>query len=168
MTYYYLAKLLYGMDQPSCDQRVLDLMREKWQAMVNFPWQCSSEDFDGGSRAHIYGMYPGYLLSAYVLGVRRDAPVADKRIRIEPHLADLTHAEGVVVSEFGPVSISWRKEQDQLSFDITVPGNVGTTLALPLRPGRNSLQLDGKNQMGTVEGARLVLTLSPGKHVGVY
>ena len=43
-----------------------------------------------------------------------------------------------------------------------------TVLALPLRPGRNSLQLDGKNQTGAVEGARLVLTLSPGKHVGVY
>jgi hypothetical protein len=48
----------------------------------------------GGSKAHIYGMFPGYFLSAYVLGVRRDAPVADKTIMIEPHLGDLAEATG--------------------------------------------------------------------------
>jgi glycogen debranching enzyme len=53
MTYYYLAKQLYEMDDPAQDQRVLDLFRKEWQGMVASPWQCSWEEFSGGSKAHI-------------------------------------------------------------------------------------------------------------------
>ena len=42
--------------------------------MLKAPWQCSWEEFNGGSKAHIYGMFPGCFLSTHVLGVRRDAP----------------------------------------------------------------------------------------------
>jgi alpha-L-rhamnosidase len=53
-------------------------------------------------------MFPGYFLSTYVLGVRPDLPASQKRILIEPHLGDLTSAEGSVVTEFGLVPISIR------------------------------------------------------------
>jgi len=168
MTYYYLAKQLYAMDQPSSDQRVLDLLRKKWIGMVDSPWQCSWEEFGGSSKAHIYGMYPGYFLSAYVLGVRRDAPVADKVIRIEPHLGDLKNAEGTVVTEFGPVRVAWKNGQEKLCFEITLPGGIKSTLALPYKEGRQTIELDGKKVEGVKNGNRIEINLPAGTHSGAY
>ena len=75
MFYYYYWKQLYAADQASLDENVLDTMRQKWKDMAVWPWQTSWEEFRGGSKAHIYGMLPGYFLSSYVLGVRLDGPV---------------------------------------------------------------------------------------------
>jgi hypothetical protein len=168
MIYHYVAGLLYGLDRPDFDTRVLELWRKNWQAMVQSPWECSWEDLGGGSHAHIYGMFPGYFLSAYVLGVRRDAPVAEKKILIEPHLGDLTQAGGVVVTEFGLVPVAWKKDGGRLNFKITAPASAETTLALSVQPGLDSIQLDGATQKGTAQGSRLIFTLCPGAHSGSY
>ena len=48
--------------------------------MADWPWQTAWEEFDGGSKAHIYGMFPGYFLSAYVLGVRLGWPGLDEAL----------------------------------------------------------------------------------------
>lgn len=168
MIYYYLAKELYGQDRPEHDLRVLNFFRKGWANMVKSPLECSWETLYGGSKAHIYGMVPGYFLNAYVLGVRRDAPVAEKKIRIEPHLGDLTEAEGVVVTEFGPVPVSWKREGESLRFQITAPEHVETILALPCRPGNDSMQIDGKAAQGVKQGQRTTWALSPGAHQGIY
>ena len=63
MMYYYVAKLLYGLDRATLDVRVLALWRNNWRAMVKSPWECSWEGLGGGSRAHCYGMFPGYFLA---------------------------------------------------------------------------------------------------------
>jgi alpha-L-rhamnosidase len=79
MLSYYQDKLLYASDSETLDKQVLDDFRTNWQKMASAPRVCSWEDLDGrGSHAHIYGMHPGYFLSAYVLGVRRDEPVWKK------------------------------------------------------------------------------------------
>jgi hypothetical protein len=164
MTAYYLFKQLYALDQPVDDRHVLDILRTRWKPMVASPWVCSWEGFNGGSHAHIYGMYPGYFLSAYVLGVRRDAPVADRKLLIEPHLGDLTHAEGTVVTEFGPIPVGWRIENGRLNFTVTAPPNVETTLALPTLG--NDTEIDGRSAPGNIHGARQFVLLSPGMHQG--
>jgi len=156
------------MDQPGLDQRVLDTMRQKWQAMVDWPWQTSWEDFKVGSRAHIYGMYPGYFLSAYVLGVRRDAPVAENQLLIEPHLGDLTNATGVVVTEFGPVPVSWQRNGSKLQFSLTAPAGANNVLALPYQTDHDTITIDGKSVAGIVHGSRLDVTLRSGGHRGYY
>jgi alpha-L-rhamnosidase len=166
MVYYYVFKQLYALDRPDCDAQVFSMLRIGWKPMVESPLDCSWEGFRGGSHAHIYGMYPGYFLSAYVLGVRRDAPVAERKIRIEPHLGDLTEAQGVVVTEFGPVAVSWKKDGGWMQFQITAPDNVETTLALPSLPGRDTVQIDGKETKGAVHGSRLELQLTAGQHRG--
>ena len=167
MTYYYLAKQLYALDQTQYDQRVLDIFRGKWAGMAASPWQCSWEEFGGGSHAHIYGMFPGYLMSAYVLGVRRDAPVAEKQLLIEPHLGDLIEARGTVVTEFGLVKVSWEKDGAKLGVEITLPEGPATTLALPL-DGVKSILMDGKDVPGEIKGNRLCVPISSGKHVVSY
>ena len=163
---YYVAGLLYGLDRPDLDREVLDLFRHRWAGMVAAPWQCSWEAFAGGSKAHIYGMYPGYFLSAYVLGVRRDRPVAAKAIVIEPHLGDLTRAAGTVVTEFGPVPVSWVRAGGSLDFKCEVPPGVRATLLLPRDAARNSITLDGTAVGSTSGTERFAVDLGPGAHAG--
>ncbi len=169
MVYYYLAKQLYGLDELVYDQQVLDIFRKNWVMMVDAPCQCSWEVFGGGSsKAHIYGMFPGYFLSAYVLGVRRDAPVSSKELLIEPHLADLDQAQGIVITEYGPVSVAWTKARGELKFSLTVPSGIKTTLSLPYRDAHESIRLDGQDVLGTHQGNRLEIPLRAGDHQASY
>ena len=166
MMFYYLYKQLYALDDPKLDTEVLQSMRTKWQGMLAWPWQTTWEAFNGGSKAHIYGMFPGYFLSTQVLGVRRELPASEKSIVIEPHLGDLTHAEGSVVTEFGPVPVSWTRVGDELRFTLTVPANTKCMLRLPARPGHDSIVLNGRAVKGDRQGTRLSTMLAPGPQQG--
>jgi alpha-L-rhamnosidase len=162
MYYYYYWKQLYAADQSALDERVLDTMREKWKGMANSPWQTTWEEFSGGSRAHCYGMFPAYFLSSYVLGVRLDGTVANKHLIIDPRLGDLASAEGTVVTEFGPVPVSWQKSADHLDFKFEVPQGVTASLRLPDYDGQTHLILDG----APVHSAQ-VTEVNSGTHQGV-
>ena len=164
MTAYYLFKELYGLDRLELDALILKMMRNNYKKIVSSPWECSWEEYGSGSHAHIYGMYPAYFLSAYVLGVRRDAPIVEKKLLIEPHLGDLKEAKGTVVTEFGPVNVSWKKEGVTLRGEITLPEGVATTLAFPRKDGIKSIQADGKEMSGKVCGKRLCIPITSGKH----
>jgi alpha-L-rhamnosidase len=166
MMFYYLYRQLYALDDPAMDTEVLQSLRAKWQGMIAWPWQTTWEEFDGASKAHIYGMFPGYFLSANVLGVRRDAPVAERTIVIEPHLGDLTRAEGTVVTEFGPVPVSWTRDGGELRFNLTVPANTKCVLRLPTRAGHDSIVLNGRSINATRQSARLTAFLPPGPQQG--
>ncbi len=166
MIYYYLDKLLYAADTPDLDKEVLDSFRKGWQGMAVAPYVCSWEEFGGGSHAHIYGMYPGYFLNAYVLGVRRDEPVWNKTLLIEPHLGDLTSAEGKVVTEYGLVSVSWKTSAEGLDFSLDVPAGATTTLALPDDGRHRHLTLNGAPVETATRGHRLTTTLQPGHNEG--
>ncbi len=168
MANYYYFKILYRQDQPQDDQIVLDRIRRGWQAMVASPWQTTWESMGGGSKVHCYGIVPGYFLSAYVLGVRREAPVWQHQIIIEPHLADLTHAEGLVVTEFGPVPVAWNRTNGGLHFSLRIPAGTVARLALPAQPDRAQATLNGQVVNGSREGSRWVTNLKSGTYEGVY
>jgi alpha-L-rhamnosidase len=143
MFYYYYFKQLYEANQPGLDEKVLKALRQKWKGMASWPWQTTWEEFSGGSKAHCYGMFPGYFLSSYVLGVRLDGPAANKHLIIDPRLGDLTYAEGTLVTEFGLVPVSWQKTADHLDFKFEVPQGVTASLILPAYDGNAHLVLDG-------------------------
>jgi hypothetical protein len=164
MFYYYYWKQLYAANQASLDQRVLDTMRQKWNGMANWPWETSWEDFSGGSKAHCYGMYPGYFLSAYVLGVRPDGK---KHLLINPRLGDLASAAGTVVTNSGPVSVSWKKGPGRLDFSLQVPDGVMAMLQLPSYDGKATLNLDGRRAGSTGHGREIVIAgIKSGVHDG--
>ncbi len=170
MANHYFFNLLASLDRPEYDQIILDRIRSGWQGMVDCPWQTTWEMMGSGkgshgSKCHCYGIVPGYTLSTYVLGVRRDEPVWKKQITIEPHLGDLKKASGVVVTEFGPVSVSWEKSDGGLDFQITAPENCETILALPENVG-HQLELDGKTVTTEMRGARRMVVLHGGSHSG--
>ena len=137
--------------------------------MIEWPWQTTWEDFtisNKGSKAHIYGMFPGYFLSAYVLGVRPDGPARNRRLIIEPRLGDLLFAEGVVVTEHGAVPVSWKLDAARLTFRVEIPPGVKATLRIP-RTGANArLTLDGKAGAGQIESRYFVTEVAAGVHQG--
>lgn len=168
MIYYYAMKQLYGLDQPEHDQRVLTVMREGWQRMVASPLQCSWESFAGWSRAHIYGMYPGYFLSSYVLGVRwQDGVPLNRKLLIQPHLGDLTTAEGTVVTEAGPVLVAWKRNAEgAMEFKLKVPEGVNAVLSLPVG-AKKKVTLNAKQAIGRMVGNRLQIDLLAGNYTGI-
>ena len=161
MFYYYYWKQLYAANQPALDKHILDVMRQKWKGMANWPWETTWEEFQGGSQAHCYGMFPGYFLSAYVLGVRPDGPAASKHLLINPHLGDLGSADGAVVTEFGLVPVSWKMSTDHLDFEFTIPDGVTASLQLPSFDGKATLALDGRPPT-----ALTTAEVTPGLHRG--
>ena len=165
MSFYYLFRQLYLADTAAFDQEILQALRSKWQGMIEWPWQTTWEEFNGGSKAHIYGMFPGYFLSAYVLGVRPDGPVWNRRLLIEPRLGDLTAAEGVVVTEYGPVPVSWKTGQGKLTFRVQVPDGLKATLRIPQMGSGARLMLDHQ-AAGKPEGRYLVAEAGAGVHEG--
>ena len=170
MANHYFFNLLASLDRPEYDQIILDRIRKGWLGTVESPWQTTWESMGsgknvGGSKCHCYGIVPGYTLSTYVLGVRRDEPVWKKQIIIEPHLGDLAHAAGVVVTEFGTVTVRWEKSGDGLKFKFNAPENCETILALPVK-GDNQLELDGKIISAVQRGARRIVVLHGGSHSG--
>jgi len=155
VTYYWVFQELYRMNNVQMDQEVIQEIRRRWAPMVSFLHNTGTlaesfmdENGVGSSEAcHNYGSLPAYFLSSYVLGVRANGPVWEKRLLIEPHLGDLTFAEGVVVTEFGPVPVSWKRSSDGKSLDykISIPKGIHTNIHLPKISEKINLTMNGKN-----------------------
>ena len=177
MQYYYFFKLQYAADAPEQDLGVLNKQRAEWKDMAESPYGASFEGLHSwGSQAHCYGMFPAYFLSSYVLGVRLDGAAQRKTVIIEPRLADLTQASGTVVTEFGPVSVSWKWEAGRWNYAVDaakLPKGISIRLRLPVGAGEFSAQLDevelktGAKKVKRA-GRWLEVPLAPGTHQGFW
>ncbi len=155
VTYYWAFQELYRMNSPEADLESLTEIRRRWSSMVEQRKDTgtATETFldvrNGSESCHNYGAMPVYFLSAYVLGVRLDGPVWNKRILIEPRLGDLTWAEGTVVTEHGLVSVSWKRSDSdkKLAFVFKIPQGVRATVRLPKPSTEPSLTINGTTLM---------------------
>jgi hypothetical protein len=166
MSHYYLFRMLYEMEDGEQDARVLQLMKTGWKNQVDSEWQTTWEDLEdsGGSKVHIYGMHPGYFLTAFVLGARREGPLERRTILIEPRFSGLNWARGVCVTEFGPVKIEWRMDDARGSEIVcTAPDDVKTKLRLPWRSARGVLEVDGKAAQGRRDNGWVEIELGVGQ-----
>jgi hypothetical protein len=177
MQYYYFFKQQYAVDEPAQDLAVLNKQRVEWKDMAESPYEATFEGLHSwGSQAHCYGMFPAYFLSSYVLGVRLDGPVQKKSLLIEPRLADLTEAAGTVVTEFGPVTVSWKQKLDQWNYSVDaskLPSEVKITLRLPVGEKDFEAELDGATLKAgakdiTQEGRWLDVLLTSRSHRGFW
>jgi alpha-L-rhamnosidase len=177
MQYYYFFKQQYAADDPAQDLAVLNKQRADWADMATSPYEAAFEGLHSwGSQAHCYGMFPAYFLSSYVLGVRLDGPVQKKSLLIEPRLGDLTEASGTVVTEFGPVTVSWKQAGGQWNYMIdTSKLNAGTAihLRLPVGTGKFSANLDDAALKASAHGVKqqgrwLDVPLTSSQHAGFW
>jgi len=154
VVYYWVFSEFYRMNSAQMDQEVIQEIRRRWTPMVNYLHNSGTlaesfidEKGEGSTEAcHNYGAVPAYFLSSYILGVRSDGPVWEKKLLIEPRLGDLTLAKGVVVTEFGPVPVSWKRSEDgkSLNYYINIPNGISATIHLPILSGKTNLIMNGK------------------------
>jgi hypothetical protein len=152
VSYYWVFNQLYAMDTPAMDLQALSEIRRRWTDMVTnrldtgTTTECFTDVNGGSESCHNYGSVPAWFLSSYVLGVRLEGPVWTNRILIEPRLGDLTYANGVIVTEHGPVPVSWDQSGNNgqlLTFSFTVPMACRATVHLPMTSNTNTLILNG-------------------------
>jgi alpha-L-rhamnosidase len=142
-------------------------MREKWAAMVQSLWGTSWEALKdgGGSKVHVYGMVPGYYLSAYVLGVRVEGARRDHLLRIEPRPGDLKYAKGVVVTEFSAVPMEWRRDDaGALTLKFTVPQDCMAVLRLQPTAKSRKLRVNGRPDGELLADGKVGLKLTSGPY----
>jgi len=125
------------------DKVAIDVIRTNWAAMVNATdvgtlWEFFDES---GEVSHNMGAAPLPFLLEHVLGVTTTLPISpDHRlITIEPHLGDIYNVNGVAVSEFGPVGVSWKISNGSWvnggnrAVDLTLNVSIAQILPLPAR-----------------------------------
>jgi hypothetical protein len=145
-THWWLLGEFYKADSQQQDVAALDSIRSKWAGVMQITDTGTlRESYNGGGYVHNFGASPIYYLGAYVLGVRLDGKLSDNRILIEPRLGDLEFANGVVVTEHGPVPVSWNQGGDgQLTFEFSVPTGIVATVHFPKNSFTPTLILNGQ------------------------
>jgi hypothetical protein len=167
-THFWLFEERYRCDTPEQDLAALNDMRTKWaEVMKRTDTGTLTEGYNKGESCHNFGAVPAYFLSTYVLGARLDGPTSKKHLIIEPRPGDLTHAEGVVVTELGLVPIQWKREVGTFTIEFTVPPGASATLRMPKPADNASLRLNGKAVSAKTAGRYLEIEVPAGKHTAL-
>ena len=147
----------------------LDLVRRAWAPMrrggeyySGATWEYVGLDGrpglgSGTSLAHPWSSGPTSALSAYVLGVRPLEPGFLTWL-VEPQLAGLRWARGVVPTPRGPLRVRWRRDGKRLALWVRAPIGTGGFVGLPVPDSTDQVVLDGRRQMTSVK---------PGVHGGL-
>jgi hypothetical protein len=108
-------------------------------------WAEMSDIAASRSDCHAWGSSPNIELYRTVLGIESDAP-GFKRVRIEPHLGDITNIGGEIPHPKGTVSVKYALQNNKWHINITLPEGVPGRLVWNekdylLKPGANKLTL---------------------------
>ena len=100
-------------------------------------WAETSDISTSRSDCHAWGSSPNIEFFRIVLGVDSDAP-AFAKVKIEPHLGELSQAEGIVPHPQGEIQVQYKPG----SASITLPGTVTGSFVwqgkkYPLKAGKN-------------------------------
>lgn len=94
-------------------------------------------------------------------GIRQDeSALAFKKIKIYPELAgDINHAETSYDSPYGKIVSNWRKEGQDMKFEIVIPTNTTATVYLPVSDRARITEAKGNQfqYLGTENGRSKVL-----------
>jgi hypothetical protein len=96
------------------------------------------------SLAHGWAAGPVISLTTQVLGVQPTSPGFSRYV-VTPHPADLTWMQGRVPTPYGPIDVSWQRQNNgQITMDISAP--VGTTgqLVVPISGQAVTVEMDGR------------------------
>ncbi|MDP9000818.1 MAG: hypothetical protein M3O46_11980, partial [Myxococcota bacterium] len=170
-THFFLFQELYGMDTPAADQMVLDRIRARWINTYG-PGNLDlvTDESFGPRMFHNFGEAAAYFFATNILGVAVDGPVSGKHLVVQPRLGDLTSASGTVVTEYGPVPMSWKIDPASgLSFSVVIPAGTSATALLPsnaANPAASTLTVNGQSHIYTVQGRYVRFDIGPGTYAG--
>ncbi len=154
----YYTHFLYGaLVKIGKFQQVLDQIRENYTPMIatgtSTLWESFTPD---ASLCHAFSASPVYYLSKEILGIDILSPGATKVV-LAPQLCDLQKADGRFPTVKGNIEVSWIRDENQITIDITLPKGIEASLKLPdqfmnfneeiiLKSGRQQLKLQAINK----------------------
>jgi alpha-L-rhamnosidase len=171
-THAWLLEEFSRADSPQRDTEALNSIRLQWaDVMTRTDTGTLTEGYNSGEASHNFGSSPLYYLATHVLGVRMDGLVREKRILVEPRPGDLTSVVGTVVTEHGPVPVSWIFSGSQWDFSFTVPEGITATVRLPVGTIYKKAVMDSKTLESGVNGIEhsgrwLEFKTGSGRHTG--
>ncbi len=141
---YYLNQALVKAGMGNDYMEWLDIWRQNI-AMGLTTWAEDSSLETVRSDCHAWGSSPNIEFFRTVLGVDSDAP-GFTRIKVKPHLGNLTKVSGEVPHPEGKVVVSYQLQGSKWKINIHLPSNTSgvfewKTKAYELKPGENSFMI---------------------------
>ena len=116
---YYLNQALVKAGMGNEYMHWLDVWRNSIKIGLT-TWPEESNLQNTRSDCHAWGASPNIEFFRTVLGIDSDAPGFTK-IKIEPHLGDLTNVSGEIPHPEGKVVVSYKKEKDHWKINVSIP-----------------------------------------------
>ncbi len=123
-------------------QRIVDLIRKEWGAMVDYGATTAWETLTPRTRSHCHAWSaaPAYFLSTYVLGVRPKT-AGMREVFIAPKPCDLRWAKGRFPTPHGEVEVRWERSENKFVLVFALPPAVEAEVVLPAEvPERAQVQ----------------------------
>lgn len=116
---FFSLEALFQMDD---GRAAIELMHRVWGDMAATGRRTCPEGFGGSrSEAHAWGAAPAAYLPTRVLGIRPLEP-GYRTFVIDPIFGDLKWARGAVATPFGPIRVSWqRNDKNELQITCCAP-----------------------------------------------
>jgi alpha-L-rhamnosidase len=122
-TYYFAWYLARAFEHAGMADRYAGLL-QSWRDLLalNFTTWPESRG-ETRSDTHAWSAHPTADLLGIVAGIQPAAP-GYSRLRIEPHLGNLTRLDAVAATPFGPVKVGYRRTTGALSVEIDRPAGL--------------------------------------------
>lgn len=123
--------LLRALDKVGMYDEYAPKLLSQWDDMIakHCTTWCESNSYPR-SECHGWSCIPLYEMTAMILGVTPKENGYEK-IKIQPHLMGLTYAKGRVPTGYGYVDISWKKDGEKFTLDISSSKEVEMEIVLP-------------------------------------
>ncbi len=113
------------------EQEIIDFIYRDYSPMIYDGETTVRERLGAGnshrSRSHAWSSSPSLYLNKIITGIRQTA-AACKSFEISPTIMnDITWAEGTVATPYGPLSVHWSIEGENLNVRITAPEEISVT-----------------------------------------
>ena len=145
MTYYFRFYLSRALEHAGLGDLYLNELTP-WRNMLRMGLSTWAETPEPTrSDSHAWSASPNYDLLTIVAGIRPDAP-GFARVKIEPHLGQLTHLEATMPHAAGDIHVSYRKVEGSWLASIDLPTGLSGELvwsgrSYPLHPGSEEFHL---------------------------
>lgn len=113
------------------EQEIIDFIYKNYEPMVYHGETTVRERLGAGnshrSRSHAWSSSPNLFLNKIIAGIKQTAP-ASKAFDISPGIMnDITWADGTVATPYGPLSVRWEIEGENLNVKIKAPKEIEVT-----------------------------------------